>query len=215
MIRILIVDDHPAILEGLRAILAPEPEFRVVGEAESGDEAMRIVRQAPADVVLLDLRLPTRDGFDTCFQLIRIRPALRVVALTAFTDEGSIASAFSAGARGFVLKGSPPALVREAIRAVAAGGFFIDSRVGDRVLAHLLGGRPAPSPYGLTRREISVLGLFPTGLSNREIGLRLGISEETVRTHARSIRKKLGARDRAQAAARALREGLVPNAEPI
>lgn len=208
MIRLLLVDDHPSIREGLLAIFSQDPDFQVIAEAESGEQALRLVRETSPDVVLLDLRLPAADGFATCASLLKARPGIRVVAFTAFTEKSLMTTAFAAGASGFVLKESSPALIREAVRAVASGQVFIDPHFGAAIIATALGVRQ-PGPYGLTAREIGVLRLFSTGLSNREIAERLGLSEETIRTHSRNLRRKLGAKDKAQAVARANREGIL------
>lgn len=121
MIRLLIVDDHPSIREALLATFSPHPGFEVVAEAESGEEALRLAGETPVDVVLLDLRLPGGDGFQTCARLLELQPGLRVVAMTGLNEESLMTAAFAAGASCFVLKGSSPGTIREAVRTVAAG----------------------------------------------------------------------------------------------
>lgn len=210
MIRILLVDDHPAMREGLTATFGADPELKVVGEAESAQEALEVLARRDADVAVVDLLLPGVSGLDLCARLAGSKPALRILALTGYADDRAMLDAFAAGAHGFVVKGSTPPLIREAVKSVARGETFVDPKVGDRLVAIATRGQEPRGRFGLTRKEAEVLRLFPTGLSYRAIADRLGVSRETVRTHARSILQKLGAKDKVEAAAMALREGLAP-----
>jgi DNA-binding NarL/FixJ family response regulator len=204
----LIVDDHPIVREGLAAVLSAEPDFTVVGQAESAERALAEVDRLRPDVVLLDIRLPGMSGTEACEELSRRHPNTRVIVLTSFASTGSLVQSFSAGAKGFVLKESQPAVLREAVRVVGNGETFTDPRVGAKLAAMASRNRRAKGPFGLTIQEMRVIELLPRGLTNREIGGELGISEDTVKTHVRHALRKLNARDRVEAAAIALREGL-------
>jgi two-component system response regulator DevR len=202
------VDDHPIVREGLAAILSAEPDFTVVGQAENAERGLVEVERLRPDIVLLDVRLPGVSGNEACIEILRRRPDTRVVMLTSFASTGALIQAFSAGAKGFVMKESQPAVLREAVRAVGQGETFTDPRVGAKLVAIASRNRRAKGPFGLTLQEMRVLELLPRGLKNREIGNELGITEDTVKTHLRHALRKLKARDRVEAAAIALREGL-------
>lgn len=207
MIRILVVDDHPVVREGLIAIL-DEPDLAVCGQAGDGAEALAQAARLRPDVVVLDVRLPGATGLEVCAELTQRIPGAHVVMLTSFPNDGVVMSAFAAGARGFVLKESDPTVIRQAVRTVADGSTFADPKVAGKLVALATRGRRAKGPFDLTLQEMRVLELLPRGLTNHEIGDRLGIGENTVKTHLRNVMRKLGARDRVQAAAIALREGL-------
>jgi DNA-binding NarL/FixJ family response regulator len=156
----------------------------------------------------MDVRLPGASGIEACTDLATRVPGARVVMLTSFPNEGVMMSAFAAGARGFVLKESEPPVIRQAVRTVADGDTFADPKIAGKLVALATGGRRAKGPFDLTVQEMRVLELLPRGLTNHEIGDRLGIGENTVKTHLRNLMRKLDARDRVEAAAIALREGL-------
>lgn len=208
MIRILVVDDHPVVREGLIAILGDDPEFAVCGQAGTATEAVNEATRLRPDVVVLDVRLPGATGVEVCKDLSTTVPTARVVMLTSFPNDGVMMNAFAAGARGFVLKESDPAVIRQSVRTVAEGATFADPKVAGKLVALATRGRRAKGPFDLTLQEMRVLELLPRGLTNHEIGDRLGIGENTVKTHLRNLMRKLGARDRVEAAAIALREGL-------
>ena len=208
MIRILVVDDHPVVREGLIAILGDDPEFAVCGQAGTATEAVAEATRLRPEVVVLDVRLPGATGVEVCADLAVRVPAARVVMLTSFPNDGVMVTAFAAGARGFVLKESEPAVIRQAVRTVSEGGTYADPKVAGKLVALATRGRRAKGPFDLTLQEMRVLELLPRGLTNHEIGDRLGIGENTVKTHLRNVMRKLGARDRVEAAAIALREGL-------
>lgn len=207
MIRILVVDDHPVVREGLIAILNG-PDLAVCGQAGDGGQALSEAARLRPDVVILDVRLPGTTGVEVCAELRERIPGTRVVMLTSFPNHGVVMSAFAAGACGFVLKESDPAVIRQAVRTVADGSTFADPKVAAKLVALATRGRRAKGPFDLTLQEMRVLELLPRGLTNNEIGERLGIGENTVKTHLRNVMRKLGARDRVEAAAIALREGL-------
>lgn len=202
------MDDHPIVREGLAAVLSAEPDFTVVGQAESAERALVEVDRLRPDVILLDIRLPGMSGTEACAELCKRYPNARIIVLTSFASTGSLVQSFSAGAKGFVLKESQPAVLREAVRVVAQGETFTDPRVGAKLVALASRNRRAKGPFGLTIQEMRVIELLPRGLTNREIGGELGISQDTVKTHVRHALRKLNARDRVEAAAIALREGL-------
>lgn len=208
MIRILVVDDHPVVREGLVTVLSDEPDFVVAGQAATAAEALSEAARVRPDVVVMDVRLPDRTGVEACADLARLAPGVRVVMLTSFPNDGVMMGSFAAGARGFVLKESQPAVIRQAVRTVAEGGTYADPKVAGKLVALATRGRRAKGPFDLTLQEMRVLELLPRGLTNHEIGDRLGIGENTVKTHLRNLMRKLDARDRVEAAAIALREGL-------
>jgi DNA-binding NarL/FixJ family response regulator len=208
MIRILLVDDHPVVREGLAAVLSDEPDFKVVGEAESGERALLESERLRPNLVVMDIRLLGMSGIDACASITKRHPATKVIMLTSFPNEGSMTSSFAAGARGFVLKDSNATLLRKAIRTVADGGVFADPRLAAKMMAFESNGHRAKGPFGLTRQEMRVVERLPRGLTNVEIGNEIGISANTVKTHLGNALKKLKARDRSEAAAIALREGL-------
>ena len=208
MTTVFITDDHPVVRQGIADVLADEPDFSVVGEAASGEQLLRDAARLQPDVAVVDVQLPGIDGYEACEQLRRRHPRIRVVILTTHTSERALLAAFTAGARGFAVKSSTPDVIRQAVRSVAAGGTFIDPNVAHRLVALATKGRMAKGPHDLTLAEMRVLEMLPSGGRNRDIAEALCVSEQTVKTHVSHVLAKLGARDRAHAAAIALREGL-------
>ena len=212
-IRILVVDDHAVVREGLRAFLGLQPGFEIVGEAGDGEEALELAGALDPDVILMDLVMPKLDGVSAMRELRRRSPRSRVVVLTSFLDDDRLLPALEAGAAGYLLKNSQPAELARAVRAAHAGEAIIDPTAAAR-LVHTLSepGRPragADPLEQLTTRERDVLTLIANGRSNKRIALELGISEKTVKTHVGHVLAKLGVTDRTQAAVLALQEGLV------
>jgi len=206
MIRVLIVDDHPVVREGLRAVLEDTKEMHVVGEVGSAEEALSSVERALPDIVLLDLELPGMNGVDAIPRFADAASHPRVIILTAYDTEERVLAALKAGAVGYVLKGAPAGEIAQAIRAVAGGGSYLTPRVAARVVAQV----KAPRRSGLlTARERQVLGLVARGRSNKQIARDLAITERTVKFHMTSIFNKLGADNRAQAIAIAAQRGLL------
>jgi DNA-binding NarL/FixJ family response regulator len=206
MIRVLIVDDHPVVREGLRVVLEDTKEMEVVGEAGSAEEALSSVERALPDIVLLDLELPGMNGVDAIPRLAGAASHPRVIILTAYDTEERVLAALKAGAVGYVLKGAPAGEIAQAIRAVAGGGSYLTPRVAARVVAQV----NAPRRSGLlTARERQVLRLVARGRSNKQIARDLSITERTVKFHMTSIFNKLGADNRAQAIAIAAQRGLL------
>jgi NarL family two-component system response regulator LiaR len=205
-VRLLLVDDHAVVREGLRAFLRLVPGIEVVGVASDGASAVRAAAELRPDVVLLDLVMPGGDGVPAIRELRAAVPEARVVVLTSFTDDAQIFAAMEAGAAGYLLKDvEPDALVR-ALRDVVAGSPALHPAVATRLMRR--SAVPVPG-VDLTARERDVLRLIVEGLANKEIAVRLGIGEKTVKTHVSRVLDKLGAADRTQAAVVALRRGMV------
>ncbi len=206
MIRVLIVDDHPVVREGLAAVLEDTKDVRVVGAVGSAEEALTSVGVGLPDVILLDLELPGMNGVDAIPRLTAAAPRPRIIVLTAYDTEERVLGALKAGAAGYLLKGAGAAEIVQAIRAVAAGGSYLTPRVATRVVAHV----SAPRRSGtLSERERQVLRLVARGRANKQIARDLGITERTVKFHMTSIFNKLGADNRAQAIAIAAQRGLL------
>lgn len=202
LIRIMVVDDHHIVRQGLVALIATLPDMKVVAEAADGVQAVELYRKHHPDVTLMDLRLPNKNGVDAITEIRREFPSARVIVLTTFDGDEDIYRALQAGAKGYLLKGMNADELMEAIRTVHAGKSRIPAVVAER-LAERMGG---PS---LTSRELDVLKRIVGGRSNKEIAGDLFISEATVKTHINSILSKLGVSDRTQAATTALQRGIV------
>jgi DNA-binding NarL/FixJ family response regulator len=209
MTRVLLVDDHPVVREGLATILRADEEIEVVAEAESIEDADDLVASSNPDVAVLDYRLPGMTGVDGCAHLLARSPRLRVIVLTSFPNESVMLKAFAAGARGFIAKDSAPHVLRTAVRSVAGGGSFVDPSLAGKLIASTIRGRRAVGPFGLSRTELRVLELLGDAQPNQAIARELDISVPTVKTHVQHVLKKLGATDRYDAAVIARREGLL------
>jgi DNA-binding NarL/FixJ family response regulator len=205
-IRVLIVDDHPVVREGVRAMLAAEPDIEVAGQAGSGEEAVTFAREKPCDVVLMDLRMPGTDGVAATSRILAADPSARVVVLTTYETDADILRAVEAGAAGYLLKDAPPADVANAIRAAARGETVLAPSVAARLVTHVR----QPQRESLSAREVEVLRLVARGLTNAEIGRRLYISEATVKTHLLRLFGKLGVSDRTAAVTTAIERGDLP-----
>ena len=206
MIRIVVVDDHPVVREGLVASLEDDPEFQVVGAAESAKEALSLVAAHKPDVILLDLELPGVNGLAAIPGLTEAHSGSKILILTAYDTDERVLGALRAGARGYLLKGASLEEIARAIRAVHAGESYLQPRIATKVLTEL---GPRRRPTTLSARERAVLGLIADGRSNKQIAQTLGITERTVKFHVTSIRNKLGAENRAQAVALAAQRGLL------
>jgi len=204
-IRVLVVDDHPVVRQGLRTFLDLQPDIAVVGEASDGDAGVAAAAELNPDVILLDLRMPGSDGVTALHGLREHGVASRVLVITSFTEPSTVLPAVQAGAAGYVYKDVDPPALAAAIRAVHAGHVLLHPDVA----ALLATGRRPVDASHLTVRERDVLVQVARGRSNREIARELGLAEKTVKTHMSAILTKLGVQDRTQAALFAVRSGLV------
>jgi DNA-binding NarL/FixJ family response regulator len=216
-IRILLADDQAMVRSGLALVLRSEPDLEVVAECEDGTAVLPAVRRERPDLVLMDVRMPRMDGPEAIRRLAETTEPPPVLALTTFDDDATLWSAITAGAAGFVLKDSRAELLVEAVRAVAAGGAWLDPRVLPRVLASARRSPPSSGDSAralarLTPRETQVLGLLCRGASNGEIAAAIGAAERTVKSHVSAILAKLDARDRAAAIVAAYDAGFRPPA---
>jgi len=207
-IKVLIVDDHVIVRQGIRALLLTEPDLAVVGEAGNGAEALAKARALHPDVILMDLMMPGMDGIEATRALVQQQPEARVLVLTSFAADDKVFPALKAGALGYLLKDSGPEDLVRSIHEVARGESSLHPAIARKVLQELTRPAEPASAEPLTDREIEVLRLLAQGLSNQEIGERLVITEATVRTHVSRILSKLQLASRTQAALYALREGL-------
>jgi DNA-binding NarL/FixJ family response regulator len=204
-IRVLIVDDHPVVRDGLRGVIEGEPDMTVVGEAGHGAEALARVAAEPVDVVLMDLRMPTMGGVEAIGELRRRAPSVRVLVLTTFDTDRDVLPAIEAGATGYLLKDTPRDELLRAVRAAHRGEAVLSPTVAGR----LMGQVRAPAQDTLSGRELEVLRLVAAGSTNRETAQKLFISEATVKTHLLHIYAKLAVRDRASAVAAGYQRGLL------
>jgi NarL family two-component system response regulator LiaR len=205
-IRILIVDDHSVVRQGLEMFLALDEELEVVGEAKNGAEALRLARELKPDVVLMDLLMPVMDGVTATGAIRREVPETEVIALTSVLEDRAIVDAVRAGAIGYLLKDTEADELRRAIKAAAGGQVQLSPEVARRLMREMRGPK---DPEPLTERETEVLKLLAHGRSNKEIAAELVIGEKTVKTHVSNILGKLQVASRTQAALHAVRIGLV------
>ena len=204
-IRLLLVDDHPVVRDGLRGVLGTQPDFLVVGEAADGAEALTVAGHVTPDVVLMDLRMPRLGGAAAIRRLRELLPAVRVLVLTTYDTDQDVLPAIEAGATGYMLKDVPREELFRAVRAAARGESVLAPAVAGRLLEQVRGPRQA----ALSGRELEVLTLVAKGCGNREAAARLFVSEATVKTHLLHIYGKLGVTDRAAAVAAAYERGLL------
>jgi DNA-binding NarL/FixJ family response regulator len=209
VVRVLVVDDHPIVRDGLRALLDCIDDTEVVAEAASGIAAIREARTHRPDVVIMDLNLPDLDGVEATRRIRQLVPDAAVLVLSMLEDDDSVYAAMRAGARGYVLKGASQGDIERAIQTVAGGGAFLGPQVARRVLGSLTAPRREDPPFPqLTGREREILDLVAAGLPNRQIATRLDISIKTVSNHISSIFAKLHLSDRAAAIVQARDAGL-------
>ncbi len=204
-IRLMIVDDHPVVRDGLTGMFASEDGIEVVAEAANGADAVRRARALRPDVILMDLRMPELDGVSAISALAREGVGSRVLVLTTYDSDGDVLPAIEAGATGYLLKDAPRAELLRAVRAAAAGQSVLSPAVASRLLTQVR----APAAEGLSERELEVLTLVARGATNRDAAQALLISEATVKTHLLHIYAKLSVSDRAAAVAEAFNRGLL------
>jgi DNA-binding NarL/FixJ family response regulator len=211
VIRVLIVDDHAVVREGLRTFLELQEGFAVIGEASDGLEALEQAGVLRPDVIVMDLVMPKLDGVGAMRELRQRHAASRVIVLTSFLDDERLLPAIEAGAAGYLLKDVEPSELARAVHAAHAGEAIIDPTAAARLVQAIADGPKwaVDDRERLTRREREVLELIANGRSNKRIAFELGISEKTVKTHVGHVLAKLGVSDRTQAALLAVRDGLV------
>jgi DNA-binding NarL/FixJ family response regulator len=214
-VKLLIVDDHPVVRDGLRGVFAGDPDFDVVGEASDGREALAAVGRLDVDVVLMDLRMPGMGGVAAITELAVVAPSVRVLVLTTFDTDSDVLPAIEAGATGYLLKDAPRDELIRAVRSAARGDSVLSPAVARRLMDRVgpATGQPEPAPAPkidtLSPRELEVLTLVSQGVTNRDAAKRLFLSEATVKTHLLHIYAKLGVNDRAAAVAAGYELGLL------
>jgi two-component system, NarL family, response regulator LiaR len=206
-IRVLIVDDHAIVRQGLKMLLALDDDFIIVGEAANGVEAVATVKRVKPDVVLMDIIMPEMDGIRATERIHKESPEVEVIALTSVLEDGSVMGAIKAGAVGYLLKDTNADDLAKAIKAAGQGQVLLSPQAAARLMREI---KVPDSPVSLTNREIDVLRLLALGESNKEIALELSVGETTVKTHVSNILMKLNLPSRTQAALYAVRIGLVP-----
>jgi DNA-binding NarL/FixJ family response regulator len=210
-IRILIADDHGVVREGLRAVLGPEPDMLVVGEAATGKEVLERAADLSPDVILMDIQMPGMNGIEATRRILSVNSDVGVVVLTMFEDDDSVFSAMRAGARGYVLKGAPPSEILKVLRAVASGEAYFGPEIARRLMDFFSASRfasPEESFPELSPREREILDLIAQGHTNTKIAARLFLSPKTVGNHISHIFTKLQVADRAHAIIRAREAGM-------
>lgn len=214
MIRVLVADDHPIVRTGIVGLLDTEPDFEVVAEASSGEDAVALAAEVGPDIVLMDLRMPGFGGVEATRRIAAVDSPPRVLVFTTYEDDDRILAAIEAGAAGYLLKAAPAEELIVGVRAVIGGQTVLAPSVAARLAAASRASRGegavADAPPILTARETEIIALVADGLSNPEIAKRLFIGESTVKTHLLHVFEKLGVSDRTRAAMRALELGLLP-----
>ncbi|HLV11798.1 MAG TPA: response regulator transcription factor [Trueperaceae bacterium] len=208
-VRVLVVDDHPVVRDGIRGMLAGASGIEVVGEAGGGAEAVEQAESLAPDVVLMDLRMPGVDGVAAIREIVRRGLPSRVLVLTTYDTDREVLSAIEAGATGYLLKDAPRDELVRAVEATARGQAFLSASVGALLMERVR----SPEPEALTERELEVLRLVASGATNRDIAERMFVSEATVKTHLLHVYAKLGVNDRAAAVAAAYDRGLLTPGE--
>jgi two-component system response regulator DevR len=208
--RLLIIDDHEMVREGLKAMLVTEPDFSIVGDAANAEQALELIERFHPDVVLLDVRLPGVSGVEVCRTVTARYPETAVIILTTFTDENLVASCIQAGARGYIVKDIGRFDLKRYIRAVARGEAAIDPKAAVAVLAQLRRTPQAntePSPEPLSSQQLVILRLVAQGFSSRDIATQLYLSENTVKGYVQEILHRLGVKNRTEAVMVAVKHG--------
>lgn len=210
LIRVLIADDHPIVRQGLEILINSQPDMRLVGQAADGNEALVLTKESKPDVVVMDLKMPVKNGLSAIEEIKKSDPETRVLVLTSFPDDAMVISAIQLGTNGVMLKDSTPEQLLNAIRDVACGHSPLHPSVAHKLMLEIQrSAAPAPVDPMLTDREIDVLKCMAQGLSNREIAFKLSISTRTVTTHVRNILDKLSLDNRTKAALYAVEHEIV------
>lgn len=216
--QIVVVDDHGIVRLGLVALLSQQPWLKVVGQASSAEEAFALIARVRPDLVVMDVRLPGKDGIQACRELRAAYPAMEVIMLSSFAEPHTVMGAFLAGAKGYVLKDLENHALLEAIQKVAAGGSALDPSLGTTLAAGMhamVSGKlqqKQAEPEPLSKQEVAILRLVARGLTNREIGEELYLSDKTVRNYLSEFMRRHSLHNRAEAAAFAVRRGLLTDA---
>lgn len=212
-ISIVIVDDHEIVREGLKLTLQSEPDFKVIGEASSGKKLLKLLKTQNPDVILLDERMPKERGIDVCRSLTKTNPDLKIIILTAYKEqEDSIVQAMMAGAKGFLIKNVEISELKRSIRAVARGETVLDPQVAANIvnkLKEVPNRASAPSPIELTEQQLEITKLVAKGLTNREIGEQLYLSENTIKFHIQNVMRKLDVPNRIALVAKLIQQGVI------
>ena len=213
-IRILIADDHPIVRQGMELVIASQSDLELVGQATNGEEAVRLVNETCPDVIIMDLKMPVKDGLTAIREIKAAKLDAQILVLTSFQDDDNVFTAIKAGAMGFLLKDSPPEHLLNAIRTVHRGESALHPTIARKLIQEVR--QPTQLPLSadpLTAREIQVLKCLSQGMSNREIALELSVSLRTVTTHISNILDKLHFSNRTQAALYAVEQGILPDKE--
>ncbi|MCB0190336.1 MAG: response regulator transcription factor [Anaerolineae bacterium] len=208
-IRVLIADDHPIVRQGMAVILAAQPDMELIAEATNGQEAVDLAQEFQPDIIIMDLKMPVKNGLTAIKEIDHHLPDTGILVLTSFPDDDSVFTAIKSGAMGFLLKDYPPDQLLDAIRTVYAGESALHPTIARKLMQEIK--KPPvlpPSPDPLTPRELDVLQCLAQGLSNREIATELSVSTRTVTTHVRNILDKLHLANRTQAALYAYEKGI-------
>jgi DNA-binding NarL/FixJ family response regulator len=214
VIRVVIADDHPIVRQGLEVVISSQPDMELVGQAADGSEAVRLISELKPDVVVMDLKMPVKNGLAAIEEMNKLGLDVPVLVLTSFPDDELVISAIQLGANGVMLKDSPPEQLLNAIRDVVHGKTALHPLVAHKLILKVQSSAAEkPVDHLLTSREIDVLKCLAQGLSNSEIGLKLSISTRTVTTHVRNILDKLGLENRTQAAIYAVQHEIVSKPE--
>ena len=221
--NIILVDDHKLVRDGIKTILERGTEFRIVGEAENGVDAVQLCRKSQPDIVLMDIGLPGMNGIEATTELVRHCPTVKVIILSMYDDENSVVSAIRSGARAFVLKKASSTELLDALRTVARGGSYLSSQVSDRLLTRIQRGDLQTHENGplesLSPRELQVLRLVAEGKTSKDIAVMLDLGLQTVRSYRKTMMKKLGVNNVAGLTQLALAAGLThfekPDANPV
>jgi len=210
-VNVVVVDDHRVVRAGLVALLSRQREITIVGEAGNGAEAVRLARALKPDVVLMDIRMPEMNGVEATRQIRTESPTVEVLILTTYDDDELIWSGLEAGAKGYLLKDAPAEELISAIFQVAAGHSILPPNIAAKLVTRIRhgGGSPERPSANLTERELDILRLIAQGSPNKEIAATLHISENTVKTHISNVLHKMDAKDRTEAVAKALTQGLI------